>query len=100
MLIDYRKPFYVQDVLFKKNTLIAKVIYSDTNGIKLDNGQYLNYSDCSVFDASSLKGEDGVGHCISFDAANLPKDLLVAVRYPDDLEKNSPYFIETYCVIK
>ncbi|AJD29325.1 histidine kinase [Clostridium sporogenes] len=100
MLIDYKKPFHVQDVLFKKNTLIAKVVYSDNNGIKLDNGQYLNYNDCSVFDASSLKGEDGGEQCISFDPTSLPKDLLIAVRYPDNLEKNSPYLIETYCIIK
>lgn len=99
VLIDYKRPFYVKNTLLNKRMLIAKVVHADNNGIKLDNGQYLNYADCSVFDESSLKGSDGVGHCISFDAAKLPKDLLVAVREEDNPEFPR-YDISAYCIIK
>ncbi|AJD29202.1 histidine kinase [Clostridium sporogenes] len=99
MLIDYKKPFYVEDTFFKKRVLIAKVAHADSNGIRLNNGQYLNYSDCDVFDQSSLKGSDGTGYCVNFDVANLPKDLLVAVRENDNPE-SSRYDIFAYCIVK
>ncbi|AJE13211.1 hypothetical protein [Clostridium botulinum] len=94
-LIDYKKPYYIKDLFNNFPVLVAKIVYADENGLKIDNDQYFKSSECSIHDFSSIIGEDGTSPCISFPIENLPKNLLVAIKKAP----GNSYDIFTYCII-
>ncbi|WP_434284624.1 transcriptional regulator [Clostridium botulinum] len=89
--IDYKKPFTVTndeiDPNVKLSMSYAKVVSSDENGIKLDNGQYLNIKKDNI----SLSFESPVElyeGATDYSAKYYPKNTLVKVSKENDKIKD------------
>ncbi|OPD29025.1 transcriptional regulator [Clostridium botulinum] len=89
--IDYKKPFTVTndeiDPNVKLSMSYAKVVSSDENGIKLDNGQYLNIKKDNI----SLSFESPVElyeGATDYSAKYYPKNTLIKVSKENDKIKD------------
>ncbi|APF25168.1 MULTISPECIES: transcriptional regulator [Clostridium] len=91
IFIDYKKPFTITnneiDPNVKLSMTYAKVVSADENGIKLDNGQYLNIKKDNIslsFESPVELYEGATGYSAKY----YPKDTLVKVSKENDKIKD------------